>query len=334
MSRRNAVLAGVLVLQVAVVLFLFRPGPKAAAQGEPLFPGLKPNQIVRLTVTAPDGQRVEIARASGVWALPQADDFPVRRESVISLINKIIGLKSDRLITRTGDSHKRLKVDEQEFERMIEFQGADGTSHRLYVGTASSFRAAHVRADDEQAVYLALGFSAIDAPVDASEWIDPVYFSVPLQSVVRFTLENGNGRLEFSIGDGGMWTLKDLEVGKELDQAAVEALVARFAPLRMVRPLGTRELDEYGLKAPQASVMLQVSDDGGGTQTYELRVGRQDEGDETFAVSSSASQYFVRASPLDVQVLVEIAVEDLLAAPASPTSATTTRAAPDASSGS
>ncbi len=334
MSRRNAVLGGVLVLQLALVLFLFRPGPKTAPQGEPLFPDLKPNQIVRLTLTDSNDHRVEIARVDRVWALPQADDYPVRREKVISLINKIIGLKSDRLITRTADSHARLKVEEQDFERLIEFHQADGTSHRLYVGTAPSLRAAHVRADGQQAVYLALGFSAIDAPVAASDWVDPVYFSVPPQNVAGFALENGNGRFEFSKGDGEVWALKDLGEGRELDQAAVRTLLALVAPLRMVRPLGKRELDEYGLGAPRASLIVHVSDGEGGSQSFGLTVGAQDNEDGTFAVSSSQSPYIVRAASLDVQVLVETTLEDLLAGASSPTSATSTRAAPNGSSGS
>ena len=312
MSRDNAILAGVLILQIALVILLFRPGPKAATQGEPLFPGLKPNQIVRLVVVTAGNSQIDIARVDRAWVLPQADNYPVSRETVISLINKIISLKSDRLITRTVDSHGRLKVAKREFERLIEVHQNDGTTHRLYVGTAPSVHAAHVRADDQPAVYLALGFSAVDAPVAVSDWIDQVYFSVPLQSVASFVLENVNGRFEFDKGDGDSWTLKDMGVGEELDQVAVGRLLSLVAPLRMVRPLGKQVMDNYELNMPRASLIVHV---GGGevdSQSYELRVGSQDDVDDTFVVSSSESPYFVRVEPLSVQIFVETTLEDLV----------------------
>jgi len=311
-TRNNAILVGVLVLQMALVILLFRPGPKAAMQGEPLFPGLKPNQIVRLVLVTPGNIQVEIARVDRAWVLPQADNYPVRREAVISLINKIISLKSDRLITRTVDSHARLKVANREFERLIEFHQNDGTTHRLYVGTAPSVHAAHVRADDQPAVYLALGFSSVDAPVATSDWIDQVYFSVPLQNVVGFVLENVNGRFEFDKGDGDFWTLKDMGAGEELDQAAVDRLLSLVASLRMVRPLGKQEMDNYGFSKPRASFTVHVGGGEADTQSYELRVGSQDDADGTFVVSSSESPYFVRVEPLNVQIFIETTLGDLV----------------------
>ena len=326
MTRRNAILAGILVVQAVVLAIIFRPTAPPAREA-PLFPDLKPNRILSLTISDATGQRAALARGSRGWVLPEADDYPSRRDQVSSLISKLQGLRSDRLVAKTRESHRRLKVAEQGFDRLIEFDLVDGTSRRLYLGTAESFRAAHVRADDDQAVYLALGISTSDAPADISGWVDPVYFSIPENTPISaVTLENKNGIFEFTVAEGGGWTTKGLAADQTVDQNAISSLLGGIASLPMLRPLGNKEAEGYGLQQPSARLAIETGDGDDGSGPLVLRVGAKSEQDGSYVAISSESAYYVKVAESAVRDLVEYALDDFLETPTAP--ATTTQPVP------
>lgn len=251
MSRTNQILAAVLAVQIVLVAAVFfwpRPATSVAG-GESLFAGLEAEQITRLTISDATGKHIQLAKGVGGWVLSEADDHPCTENKVPEFLEKIVALKTDRLVTQTPASHKRLKVAADAFERQIELGLADGTTHKLYLGTSPNYGATHVRADGQNEVYLA-SLSASDAGVNASNWIDTLYFSVAQDQIVALTLENGNGRFEFEKDDAGMWTMKGLAADETLNENNVTGLVNRIASLRMLRPLGKTEQDEYDLQEP------------------------------------------------------------------------------------
>jgi len=319
MNRTNQILAGVLALQIILVAVVFWPRPAASvAGGEPLFPGVVPGQITRLTISDAKGQAIQLARSMGKWTLPEADDYPALESKVPELLDKIVALKADRLVTQTPASHKRLKVAEGDFERQIEFELDDGTMHTLYLGTSPSYGSSHVRADGQDEVYLA-SLSASDAGVNASLWVDTLYFSLTQDQIVALTLENNNGRFEFEKDEAGTWTMMGLAADETLNENNVTSMVSRISSLRMLRPLGKTEQDNYGLKEPNAVVTVKTRDSEGNVKTYSLRVGAQDDEDNSFVVISSESPYYVRVSEYTVKDFVERTRDDFLELPPTPT---------------
>ena len=318
MNRTNRILAAVLVAQIVLVAVAFWPKPASVAGGESLLGGLEAEQVSRLTISDDTGNQVRLANELGGWVLSEADDYPCTENKVPEFLEKIIALKTNRLVTQTPASHKRLKVAADAFERQIELGLADGTTHKLYLGTSPSYGAIHVRADGQNEVYLA-SLSASDAGIFASNWIDTLYFSVAQDQIVALTLENGNGRFEFEKDDAGTWTMKGLAADETLNENNVTGLVNRIASLRMLRPLGKTEQDEYGLKEPSAVVTVQISDEQRGVQTYTLRTGAQSDEDNSYVVISSESPYYVRVSEYTVKDLVEKVRDDFLELPPTPT---------------
>jgi hypothetical protein len=318
MNRTNQILAGVLALQIILVAVVFWPRPAASvAGGESLFPGVEADQIARLTITDLEGQTIQLARSMGKWALPEADDYPALESKVSALLDKIVALKTDRLVTQTPGSHKRLKVAEEDFERRIEFELDDGTTYMLYLGTSPSYGASHVRANGQDEVYLA-SLSISDAGVTPSLWVDTLYFSLTQDQIVALTLENNNGRFEFEKDEAGTWTMKDLAADETFKENNVKSLVSRVSSLRMVSPLGKTEQDDYGLKEPNAVITVKTRDDEGNTKTYSLRVGAKSEEDNSYVVISSESPYYVRVSEYTVKDFVERTREDFLELPPTP----------------
>jgi hypothetical protein len=284
---------------------------------------LEVEQITRLTISDETGKQIKLAQELGSWVLPEADNYPCLENKVPEFLEKIVALKTNCLVAQTPASHKRLKVADDAFERRIELELADGTTHRLCLGSSPSYGAIHVRADDRDEVYLA-SLSASDAGVNASNWIDTLYFSVTQDQIVALTLENANGRFEFEKDEAGAWTMaentaKDLAADETLNENNVKSLVSRASHLRMLRPLGKTEQDDYGLKEPNAVVTVETRDDEGNTKTYTIRVGAKDDEDNSYVVISSESPYCVRMAEYTVKDFVERVRDGFLELPPTPT---------------
>lgn len=324
MSRTNQILAAVLAVQIVLVAVAFWPRSASVAGGESLFAGLEADQIAQLTIGDATGKQIKLAKETGNWVLPEADDYPCQANKAPEFLEKIVALKTNRLVTQTPASHKRLGVAEDDFQRKIEVELTDGTTHQLYLGTSPSYGASHVRAQGRDEVYLA-SLSASEAGVNASNWVDTLYFSVAQDQIVALTLENANGRFEFEKDDAGAWAMQGLAADETLNENSVTGMASRIASLRMLRPLGKTEQDDYGLDAPNAVVTVKTLDNEGNEKTHTLRVGAKSEEaagateDNSYVVKSSESPYYVRVSEYTVNDFVERTRDDFLQLPPTPT---------------
>jgi hypothetical protein len=320
MNRLNRILVGILALQLVLTVVVFWPRSAGSGAGtESLFPGVEADQIQEITLTDAQGATITLAKRDGSWVLPEADDYPADPERVEPLVDGLAALNADRLVTQTSASHGRLQVAEGDFERRIDFQMADGTTHRVYLGSAPSFGVAHVRADGQDEVYLTSDLSAQDAGVEASSWVDTSYFSVPQEEVVAVTVENAQGTLEFN-REGESWTLASLAADDTLNEGMARSFVNRAISISLLRPLGREDLEAYGMQEPNAVVTIVAQPEGGAEKTYTLWVGAQDSEDSGYVVKSSESPYYVQVREFSVQDIVEKGYEDFIEVPPTPTS--------------
>jgi len=310
MNKTNRILAGLVALQLVVAAVVLWPRPAASGKSASLLPGVEAGQIVGLTITDAQDRTITLARVDGNWVLPEAGGYPAEDEAVTTLVGEIAGLRTDRLVTQTAASHKRLEVAEDEFQRRIDVELADGTTQRLYVGNSPSWRAAHVRADGQDEVYLTSDLTAQDVGVEATAWVDPVYFSVERDQIVRLTIENAQGSLDL-VKEGETWTLEGLPAGETLDETKLNGLLSRVTSVSLREPLGKDDAAAYGLDDPLAVVTIYLDD--GSSQA--LRVGSQDPEDNSYVVLASSSDYYVRVNEYSVQSFVEYGLQDLLVPP-------------------
>jgi hypothetical protein len=322
MNRLNQILVVLLVLQLVVTAVILVPRPAPAGEGESLFPDIEASRIVGLTITGADGTTLQLAKRDGAWVLPEADDYPVQEDKVPPVLDKLAALQADRLVTETTGSHRRLKVAEDEFERLVEFELDDGSRYRLYVGSSPSYGATHVRAEGQDEVYLTSELSAQDLGTAASAWVDRAYLDIPEDQIIALTIENANGRLDLrNVGDAG-WMLTDQAEDETLDQSKVTSLANRAAYITLLEPLGREEEPGYGLSNPNAVVTIGTHSEEGEDQTYTLWVGAQDAEDNNYVIRSSESPYYVRVSEYSVKDLVEYTRDDLMEVPPTPTPST------------
>jgi len=328
MKRHNQILAGVLVIQIILSAIVFWPRPPTTAAGKPLFADLAADDIVALTITDADDSSIELKRVTGDWVLPGVDDYPVREGTVTPFLEKVVGLNTDRLVTRTDASHRRLQVAADDFERRIDFETKDGARYTIYLGSSPRYGSTHFRVDRRSETYLTSQLSVWDSNADAGSWVDTVYLSIPQDTITKVTVENNSGTLIFTKDAEGTWTMEGLAVDETLDESAVTELVQRAASVNMTSPLGKEDLPAYGMDKPNA--VMTIETDG---KTTTLQVGAKDPDENSYVVTSSESSYYVRVSEFTVRDLVEKTRGDFIELPPTPTPEETGALGPGAGNG-
>ena len=321
MSRGNQILTGILAVQVALVVAFFWPRSAATASDEPIFQGIDADQIVRVTIRDQSGEEIQLTKGAGGWVLANADDYPCKEDAVPALLRKLVALVADHVVTETRSSHKRLKVAENDFASAVSFDLADGSKHMLYLGTSPSYSVAHVRVEGQDQVYLVSGLSSMDVNARAASWVDTAYVTLAQDQVYALTIENANGRFEFTKDDAGLWTMSGLAADEMINENNVRSLVTRISATQLLRPLGVKEQAEYGLATPSAVVLARTRDADGVSATVMLHVGTQSGEDNAYVVKSSESPYYVQVAEYTVQDWVGKAREDFIALPPTPTPA-------------
>jgi hypothetical protein len=309
MSRFNQILIVLLVVQLALVGFIFWPRPASEAQGGPLLADFNPEEVTALTITDAEGNQLALAKSGDQWVLPDAGGFPVDGEKVTPFLEKIAAVQADRLVTQTEGSHARLQVAPDEFNRRLELTLAKGATDELYVGSSAGAAATHVRADGQPQVFLTGELAAWDANPQVTAWVDTLYFTVPQTATTGITLKNQNGTFEFE-KEGDTWTMAGLAEGETLDQAAVSALLNQAGSVRLTDVLGTEEEADFGLAEPLATVTVKTEDD-----TYTLRVGARDDATNSYVFNASSSPYYVRVAGWAGDAFVNKTWPDFLAEP-------------------
>jgi hypothetical protein len=331
MNKQNRILAAALAVQIVILVIVFWP-ETSVARGERLFGDLQADQIVAITISDAQGQRIQMEKSPEGWVLPDADAFPVEEDNVLALLDKIVDLRTDRLVTQTRDSHRRLQVADDELQRLIEFELQDGTRRKLFLGSSPRYQVLHVRADDQDQVYLALGMTVSDAGAGIANWINTTYFSASVDQIRKLTLENKNGRFEFEKDEAGNWTMINLPPGETLLENNVTSLVTRISSLRMVRPLGREQDPSYGLDDPNAVVTVVTRDEEDNEKTFIVRVGAALEGEtgEGYVVKSATSSYYVLMADFTVNDLIERTLQDFIEVLPTPTPEAVPEATPAA----
>ncbi len=312
-KRHNQILIGVLVLQIILSVVVFWPNSSAAVGSELLFPNLEDDGIVALTITDADGNSITLRQVTGNWVLPDVDDYPVQGDKITPVLEKIAGLTTGRLVTRTDASQKRLQVALDDFMRRIEFETDSGEQHILYLGSSPSYGATHFRVDQQSETYQTSDLTAWDVNATANSWIDVAYLSVEQADITKMTLENANGVFVFTRNEEGSWVMDGLAEDETLAETKVTSAIRQASVLNMTAPLGREEQAAYGMEAPNAVATVETA-----AKTYTLRVGAQDPADNSYVIISSESPYYARVSEYSVQGLVQNARADFLEVPATP----------------
>ena len=194
--RFITVLAGMLVLQIALIVALNRSGDSLAAVktattlvAETQHAALK--DIDRLLVEGPDEASVELKKRDGQWILPGYFDAPVDDAKLKRVLEALPQSKRGFAVATSTSALERFKVNDEAFERRITFEKSGETQARLYLGTSAGLRKLHARNAEDRAVYI-VEFPYYDAPTEAANWFRRDLTQVPESEIQSISL-NGQG---------------------------------------------------------------------------------------------------------------------------------------------
>jgi hypothetical protein len=299
MKRHQQILAGILVLQIVLGVITFWPRSGSAGATQPIFPDLKVEDIVTLTITDDQGAHIVLSKSGENWGLSEAGDYPANASTITPILEKFTQLDTANLVARTETSQKALQVADDNFVRRIDIGMKDGTTYTIYLGSSPRYTATHFRVAGQDETYLTAALSSWELSTAATSWVDTTYRTIDATTVTEITLQNANGTFKL-VKSGEEWTLADLAGDEIIAPGKTGDIVSKVTKVSLQRPLGLVEEASYGLTEPAATVTIMTADGG----VYTLRVGAKFDG-TNYAVKASESPYYVAVTEYNVKPLIE-----------------------------
>lgn len=318
MSKLQRILVVALIVQIALIAFVFWPRPAASSAAQPLLGALKASDITGLTITDDQGVSTRLVKQGDGWNAPDAADYPADAAKITPVLDKLVAIKTGQPVATTAASHAQLQVADNKFLRKLDLAQADGSRITLYLGSAAGGgQSVHARLGGQNEVFVTSGLAAWETNADLLSWINPVYLSVNAADVTGLTLKNTNGQFALTKDPQGQWQLAGLSSGETLDANKAAGLANAATSIRLTKPLGKAADPAWGLAQPSAVVTLQMKS-GDQVKPITLTIGGLDPNDKSYVVKSSESDYFVRVSDFSVQELVSQDKAAFLAATPTP----------------
>lgn len=308
-SKRNLILLALLLLQGALIAFVYLGGREKSGPLPALFPGLEPSAVQGLRIVDREGGATVLGKGEEGWLIISADGLPADPARVGRVLEQLAGMRGDRLVARNRESHGRFLVGENRYDRLLTLTMADGSEKRLYLGSSPAYKSTHVRLEGEDLVYLLNNFASWEIPQDVSSWWLADYIDLADQDLQEVRLVNPVGGLVLVRDDDGAWRAGELGAGPNLDPARVQEFIDAARHISLSEYLGREEQEEYGLTSPRA--LLTLVDRSGSSIT--LAIGARDEVSSTYHLKSSSSPFYARAGAAVLAPLLEARPEKLLA---------------------
>jgi hypothetical protein len=276
MNIKNLILTILLVVQIVLIAFLYRPAEINNAPDVELFENLAFEKLEKIIITDDQSKELVLVKEKN-WVI-EPEKFPASQEKLDTVIAKIKALKSNRLVSKTKSSLNRLKVGEQIFSRRVNMTGKD-FSETLYLGTAPIYKSIHVRKEGEQNVFLAKDLSAWELPADPDSWWQKKYLTLTPGEIIEIEVVNSAGKIHL-VKDKENWKNKEEKAGN-LDPSAVDSFLSEIAEIQISKYL-TKDETPQEIKNPAGEIKLKSK-----TKSIKLSISAKDEKNSEYTVKSS-----------------------------------------------
>lgn len=308
MTKNQKILGGVLIVQVLLVVLVFLTGRPAPVNNEPLLTNFNADSVTKLSVEDNQGNQIVLEKQGDQWVMPEAGDYPAINETINDTLKKISEIQTDRLVTRTADSHQRLQVADDDFIRKINVT-QDGRDFTIYLGSTPAPGSTHIRLSTDDKVYLTNAVNANQFSATASNWIDTSYVQLASDTIQSVSVKNQEGSLEFNKDADGNWQQANLPVGMVFNSTTFGSAISAISNLRMVAPAGTELMENYQLNNPQAKIVITYQDGENPEETIDLSIGGKDENGLNYYALSSNAAYVVKISAASAERWINLTDE-------------------------
>jgi hypothetical protein len=314
MTKRNIFLLAILLLQIVLIGYMYRPGKETVAPVVEFFPGIEQDKVSGLIITDNEQDSITFKKGEQGWTI-EPDGYPVNGIKADSLVGKLVSLKSTRLVTRTASSRIRLKVDDEIFEQKIKLLIDDGKSYLIFLGASPGNNTIHVRMEGEDEVFLVKGLSSWEAPTENSAWWKNRYVEMAPEELVEVELINSHGSFKITKDKDNTWKNAESGADETVSKEKTEEFLGKAGMISLTKYLGRDEDESYGLKTPVAELVLQSKQ-----KSISLKIGPKDEETDNHVVKASDSPFYVHVGSFVIKDILEKRFEDLLDQPQSPSS--------------
>jgi hypothetical protein len=122
MKRIQQILLAILLVQAIISVIVYWPSEASTITGELLLGNFTADEVEFISIRDIDGNYLELSKSGSDWVLPVVGNFPANSEKVEQIIDKILAIKSNRLVTRTESSHQRLQLRQPISEKTVKMR--------------------------------------------------------------------------------------------------------------------------------------------------------------------------------------------------------------------
>ncbi len=302
-KAKNTGLFILLIIQAALIVYLYRPGQGALPPAASLFSSLRPATVTSFTITDNAGKTISLARIKQVWTVGP-DGYPGDNDKINNMISLIAGLKSSRLVSRTKGSHSRLKVGDELFNRKIVLSGPGGKKAvTFFLGTAPGARTIYLRRSGDNDVYEVSGLSTWKLQTDKESWWQRKYVTVKHADLLGLTLTN-HETISLQRDAKENWRLAGAPADRKLDRNRVTKLLNTVCKI-VISGYEDKDFTPHGQAI--ATITYKTRD-----KTFNLRIWPRDNKTNVQVIKNSQSRFYARLEPYILQDTLELKKSDLL----------------------
>ena len=144
-----------LVLLFLLLLFVIKLQPPQFLTKKPSqpFSTLIKEKINELLITKEI--TTSLVKKNKLWYVKKNnDEFPADQEKIGNIINAVIGLKKEEVVSTNKNKHKEFGIDKQKIEIKSEAK-----KYVIFIGNSNGLDSNYVRLDNENEVFTAGGFT-------------------------------------------------------------------------------------------------------------------------------------------------------------------------------
>jgi hypothetical protein len=243
---------------------------------------IKPEEVTSLVLKSGD-QEIRLEKRSDNWEILQPVRSGVDAFALSSLLNRLTGLKSVRVIAQSAKDPSEFGLRQPEV--VLTFR-ADNQDHTLVIGLMSPIeKGYYVTKNGDGRVYLISGDDkrALDRPL--IDLRDKKLFTLKTDQIRRVILERKGERWVLDKKEG-RWIFEghsDLKIDPEKVEGLVRPIL--WAEAQSFAKEDAADLKPYGLDTPQARISLSDAE-----HTEEISYGKDAPQDRIFAVVKGKPQ--------------------------------------------
>ena len=320
MNRTQQILLITLIIQVAVAAFVYFPRQAVMPAG-PLLSDYKADDIVQITLENAQKDSLTLKKDKLEWKLVLKDGelYPLQGEKVKEALEKLANIKTDRLVTKTSNSHKQLKVAEQDFVNRIVLETGAGKKSIIFLGNQTGSETLHLRLEGTNEVYLTSEIDSNLFSATASTWIDTAYLKIASQDdITAFSFKNAQANFTFEKDASDQWSMKEL-VQQPLDIEKLKPLLGHLSNMQMEAPLSSKDLPAYLMSSPLAEVTYSVKENDA-VNKYTFTIGAKENPEaNAYVVKSSSSKWYAKVDGFFVQEFINSTKDDFIKKEPTPT---------------